>query len=241
MDTRGKKYTVAEKTAIVALLELSRPEAPKEGGRRRLIRRVKRDETLTPEQIEEKKKELVNQVANYSVKNFVDHIMKKIISRGPVRRPDDSEPKPPKLTLRKRLERFINEDEVKNAKYHENMKREYSSAVDRPLSKQISREKNNAASRLSRLRVTNAQKNLAIEAENLDKILMAKRMKQAYLLNYLKSLHTLIGLREINFDCPARRVIRRYRVDWRDLRRYQRKRKDAEKAKAETDSPAIGE
>lgn len=116
--------------------------------------------------------------------------------------------------LRQKLERFINEAEVQGTKYHASMKRVYASAVDRPLDKQINRDKNNTASRLSRIRLRNAEQNLKIEAQKLDQANMAKRMKKAILLNYLQMLHHKLRLGKMDFNRPVKEILRDYGVDW---------------------------
>lgn len=116
--------------------------------------------------------------------------------------------------LRQKLERFINEAEVQGTKYHASMKRVYASAVDRPLDKQINRDKNNTASRLSRIRLRNAEQNLKIEAKKLDEANMAKRMKKAILLNYLQVLHNKLRLEKMDFNRSVKEILRDYGVDW---------------------------
>lgn len=107
---------------------------------------------------------------------------------------------PEERTLRQRLERFINEEEVKGAKYHTSMKRFYASAANRSVEKQISRDKNNTASRLSRLRMNNAETNLRIAANELEDKNRAQRMKNAALLDYLRHLHVFLKLVPVNFQ-----------------------------------------
>lgn len=121
--------------------------------------------------------------------------------------------------LRRRLEKFINEEEVQGTKYHASMKRVYASAANRPLAKQINREKNNTASRLSRIRLRNAEQNLRVDAVKKDSENMAKRMKKAALLFYIQALHYKLKLPTTDFKRPAKELLMEYGVEWDKLKK----------------------
>lgn len=160
---------------------------------------------------EEENEELTGFLANYTMESLVGRMTRVALSS--VDDDNDSSHRE-ESSLRQRLEQFINEEEVHGSKYHASMKRVYASAVDRPVSQQINRDKNNTASRLSRIRLRNAEQNLRIEAQRLDEANMARRMKKAILLNYARSLHDTLQLRPMDFNRPVKEILMEYGVDW---------------------------
>lgn len=124
-------------------------------------------------------------------------------------------------SLRKRLEPFINEDEVNEAHSKPTMKRTYSSrSIDRSPETQLSREKNNNASRLSRIRLTNAEKNLRLAAVKIYKDNMEKRMRNGVLFSYLQVLHTKLKLAPIDFDQPMIDIVQScYELNWENIKK----------------------
>lgn len=124
-------------------------------------------------------------------------------------------------SLRKRLEPFINEDEVNEAHSKPTMKRTYSSrSIDRSPETQLSREKNNNASRLSRIRLTNAEKNLRLAAVKIYKDNMEKRMRNGVLFSYLQLLHTKLKLAPIDFDQPMIEIVQScYELNWENIKK----------------------
>lgn len=181
------------------------------------------DETLTPETEAEKeaalakekaREEQIRKMAESTTDSVIAQLVRLKMSRMergavPATTPKTGE----EHTLRQKLDRFINEEEVRSTKYHASMKRVYASAVNRPLEKQINRDKNNTASRLSRIRMRNAEQNLRIEAQKLEEANTAKMMKKAILVNYVMVLHEKLKLPPLDFNRPVKELMRFYGLD----------------------------
>lgn len=187
------------------------------------------DDTLTPEdqpQPEEgeedepeENKDLYNFLATCNMDSLIGRMTKVALSTIDFNNPEENSRFNEEGRLRQRLELFINEEEVQGTKYHASMKRFYASAADRSLSKQINRDKNNTASRLSRIRLRNAEQNLKVEAQKLDEANMARRMKKAVLLNYVQVLHKTLKLKPMDFNRPVKEILGDYGVDWEKVKR----------------------
>lgn len=176
------------------------------------------DETITPPPRKEDKPaspELVEFLATCTMDSLIGrmtNVALRKVDTNSTKGHDES-------NLRQRLEEFINEEEVHGTKYHASMKRVYASAAERSANQQVSRDKNNTASRLSRIRLRNAEQNLKIEAHNLDEANTAGRMKKAVLLNYVHVLHEALKLKPMDFDRPVKEILMEYGTDWKKLKK----------------------
>lgn len=228
MASNFSNYTEEETNAALSLLFLSKQNAEHIQREAERIQEVQQESTsFTDHQrrrIQANRNQAstqeasVQDVLKYNMDVVLQQLAKIAMQRVNLNDPQLSKKMADQNGLRKRLEEFINEDEVGDAKYHENMKRAYPEANRTPKG-QLDREKNNEASRLCRVRLRNAEHNLKNDANALEEKMIAKRIHKALMLNYCKVLHKELKISPVNFNQPVEKVLLAFRINWQLIKK----------------------